>query len=652
MKYYRPDIDGLRTLAVLPVILFHAGASWMPGGFIGVDIFFVISGYLISSIILREMQAGKFSILRFYERRLRRIIPALLVVLLVTVAAFQMIALPDQAQGAAESGIAALLSMSNFYFWQESGYFAPTAEFMPLLHTWSLGVEEQFYLIFPVIILMIWKLRLPMKLAIVLGTVVAFGFGLWLSINKPSMAYYLLPARSWELAIGAIIAAGAVPQIRGPILREVMTALGVGMILFALFWIRSDMVFPGWVALMPCIGAAMVIHSGGQSWVARQFLGARPMVFIGLLSYSLYLWHWPVLAALRVRTASIHLDPGLAAAGIVATFLLAWLSWRFVEQPFRNRASMDGKRLLSLTTSGAAAVLSIAGLSIIASGFPSRLPPPARDALAAATDIDPRRYHCERMADPDQCRFGNVIEPIRLAIIGDSHAAALRPAFDGSDLLMDGAGMLYWSGSCAFLDGTWTTNGKRTVECNKFREAVWQQLENNHDLKVVVLAGRWPVYYTGTTPESGGSNRSYLVDNETNTPSLLEAQAVFRRAISRTIDRLLALGVEVVIVGTVPEPGYDVPATVALSRYHNLAEPGGPTRAAVEARMTDVETALGATASAHPAVSFLSIWQEFCPDAQCIIEHDGAPIYHDEDHLSLSGAATIARQAIKRIEIP
>lgn len=211
---YRPDIDGLRTLAVMPVILFHAGASWMPGGFVGVDIFFVISGYLICLIILREVQAGQFSFLRFYERRLRRIIPALLTMLLVTVVAFQIIALPDQAQDAAKSGIAALASVSNFYFWQQSGYFSPTAELMPLLHTWSLAVEEQFYLFFPVILLAIWRLRLSVRWAVVIGTVLAFGVGLWLSVNKPSIAYYLLPARAWELAIGAVLATGLLPSLR------------------------------------------------------------------------------------------------------------------------------------------------------------------------------------------------------------------------------------------------------------------------------------------------------------------------------------------------------------------------------------------------------------------------------------------------------
>jgi len=645
---YRPEIDGLRTLAVVPVILFHAGASWLPGGFVGVDIFFVISGYLISSIILREVQAGEFSFLRFYERRLRRIIPALLVMLLVTVAMFQVIALPDQAQGAAESGIAALLSVSNFYFWRESGYFAPTAEFMPLLHTWSLAVEEQFYLIFPVILLAVWKLRLPVKWVIVLGTVAAFGTGLWLSINKPSVAYYLLPARAWELAIGAVIAAGAVPRISGAVLREVVPALGVAMILFSLFWIRSDMVFPGWVALIPCLGAAMVIHADGQSWVASRILSARPMVFIGLLSYSLYLWHWPVLAALRVRTASIHLDPGIATAAIAVTFGLAWLSWRFVEQPFRDRQSMTGNRMLSLLGGGSLAVLVIAGFSVAMSGFPGRLSEPARIALAAADDIDPLRTVCSQLEDRSECRFGNPDARVSYVIVGDSHAAAIRPAVEESGIMGDAAGTLYWAGACPLLEGARLLNHPEQASCDSFKAAVWNDIVDNPDLQTIVLAGRWPFQMTGWLPESGGSNRTWLVDDQTTATSVEENAAVFERSLSRTLDRLSAMGLEIIIVGSVPEPGFDVPHTVAMARYAGIEAPRGIRRESVELRAGVADRLIADLIAGRDGVRFLSFWADaFCGEEWCEIERSGVPIYYDDDHLSYTGAAQVAAHAMK-----
>ena len=337
---YRSDIDGLRALAVLPVMLFHAGASWLPGGFVGVDVFFVISGYLISSIILREVQSGKFSLASFYERRARRILPALLVMLLVTAIAFQVISLPDQAVSASESGIAALLSLSNFYFWKESGYFSPESEFMPFLHTWSLAVEEQFYVLFPLILIALWRFNLSIKAFIFFGTIAAFFISLWLSMNKPSLAYYMRASRAWELAIGAMIASGSIPEIKGRVLSQVVPAAGVSLVIFSLFYIRSDMIFPGWVALVPCLGTAMILHSDGSSWVARHILSWRPLVFAGLLSYSLYLWHWPVLAALRVATANIHLKLEVAAVGLIVASLLGWLSWRYVERPFRDSGRM------------------------------------------------------------------------------------------------------------------------------------------------------------------------------------------------------------------------------------------------------------------------------------------------------------------------
>lgn len=643
---YRPDIDGLRTLAVVPVILFHAGATWLPGGFVGVDIFFVISGYLISSIILREVAAGEFSFLRFYERRLRRIIPALLVVLIVTVAMFQVIALPDQAQETAESGISALLSFSNFYFWRQSGYFAPAAEFMPLLHTWSLAVEEQFYFLFPIIVLAMWKLRLPIRWMLVLGTIAAFVVGYWLSLNKPSVAYYLLPARVWELGVGSVLAAGVVPEVRGAVMRQVVPALGVSLILISVVFIRGDMIFPGWVALMPCLGAAMVIHAGGGSWVAEKFLGARPMVFVGLLSYSLYLWHWPMLTAMRIRTASVHLDLAVALGAIVATFLLAWASWRFVERPFRDRRDMPGRAMLWKLGLGSAALIGLSGLAITMGGFPGRLNDASRAALAASTDVDPYRVICSDAMGSDKCRFGAAKGPVTYAIIGDSHAAAIRPAIEASGLMGNSAGTLYWTGACPFLDGAELLNHPERAACASFRADVWTRLEEDGDLETIVLAGRWPFQVTGSLPESGSSNITFLIDTETVTPNEDENRRVFIRSLERTLTRLASLSLDVIIVGAVPEPGFDVPRTVALARYTGVAEPHGVSRPSVEVRVGESDAILGSLARVRPGVEFLSIWEAFCGDLWCDIERDGVPIYYDDDHLSFWGATSVAAPAI------
>lgn len=647
---YRPDIDGLRAVAVVPVILFHAGAQWLPGGFVGVDIFFVISGYLISAIILREVGQGSFTFAGFYERRIRRIIPALLVMLLVTVAIFQIVALPDQAAGAAKSGIAALLSLSNFYFWRETGYFAPAAEFLPLLHTWSLAVEEQFYLLFPPVLLIITRLRWDVRKTLLIGTLLAFAVSLWLSANKPSVAYFLLPARAWELGLGAVLAAGVVPPLRGAVLRELAPVAGLAAIVVSLFTVRSNMAFPGWVALAPCLGSALIIHDGGRSWLANNVLAARPAVFVGLLSYSLYLWHWPILAAIRVYTASVHLAPMLAVAAIPLIFFVSWLSWRYVERPFRSRTAMPWPRMARILGGGSAVALALSGLSIVMLGFPGRLTEPARLALAAASDVDPLRVPCQDGTRTAQCRFGSLEGQIAYAVIGDSHAAAIRPAVEASGVMGTAVGTLYWKPACPLLDGAVIPDHPEHIACTEFKTRMWREIERNQNLRTILLAGRWPYQILGTEPESGGSNRTFMVDGQSGEPSPEESKRAFDRSLTRTIERLQRMGRKVIVIGSIPEPGFDVPHNVATALHLGRVAAGGIRRDAVEQRLTAADSLVAGIVARHPGVRFLSIWESFCDKDVCPIERGGVPIYYDDDHLSYKGAVEVAGPALRQAD--
>lgn len=640
---YRPDIDGLRALAVVPVILFHAGATWIPGGFIGVDIFFVISGYLISSIILREVQAGEFSFLRFYERRLRRIIPALLVVLIVTVAVFQVIAMPDQAQETSESAIAALLSVSNFYFWQSTGYFAPAAEFMPLLHTWTLAVEEQFYLLFPVVVLALWKLRLPIKWIFGVGTVAAFALGYWLSVEKPSVAYYLLPARAWELAIGVVLAAGIVPAIKGQAMRQAVPALGVGLIVFSLFFIDDTMIFPGWVALIPCLGTAMVIHAGESSWVARRFLGARPMVFIGLLSYSLYLWHWPVLTALRMRTASTHLDLPVIMGAITMTFLFAWASWRFVERPFRNRRSMPGRAMMLRLGVGSALIVSIATISMVTGGFQGRLSTRAQEMAAGAHDII---RDCPEGNIEGACRFGPVDEPVRLVVIGDSHTPMLVQVMSQIADLSNVQGTLWWHSSCPLLDGAWRENDGYRTDCFAFRERVFETLHSLPYLETVVLVGSW----AGQLGLSETHVRHPFLDVESPDGSPSSSRQAFVRSFDRTLEILTEYDVNVVILGPAPGAPFDVPRTLALAEINGIDLPSVVDATEVREVQGTLDAMIRPIAAARDNVSYISVWDVFCPGLTCALTVENAPLYSDSSHLSGRGATEfLGPELIRRI---
>ncbi|MCH8685927.1 acyltransferase family protein [Pedomonas mirosovicensis] len=337
--HYRPEIDGLRAVAVIPVILFHAGLSLFSGGFAGVDVFFVISGYLITSIIINELEEGRFSIVRFYERRARRILPALFVVMLCCIPFAAAWMLPWQFKDFAQSLIAVTLFSSNILFWREDDYFATAAEEKPLLHTWSLAVEEQYYLLFPLLLALLWRFgRRPVfgVIALLAGASLLlseYGSRHWGSAN-----FYLAHTRAWELLIGSIC---AFLQFRQPQRRSNgLSALGLGLILFAIFRYDETTPFPSVYALAPTLGTALVIlYGAGGTWAGR-LLATRPFVGIGLISYSAYLWHQPLLAFARIyslKTPPIEMMLALSAASLV----LAYLSWKYVETPFRNRRAFS-----------------------------------------------------------------------------------------------------------------------------------------------------------------------------------------------------------------------------------------------------------------------------------------------------------------------
>ncbi len=643
---YRADIDGLRAFAVLPVILFHAGASWLPGGFVGVDVFFVISGYLISTIIIRDVTARKFSFKRFYERRIRRIIPALLFMVLVTVVVFQFIGLPHQSLNAAESGLAALLSFSNFYFWSASGYFSPAAEFMPLLHTWSLGVEEQFYILFPVALIAAYRLNLSLGLVLFLGLVVSFFASVWLSFNKPSAAYYLLPSRAWELAIGAVLASGVVPAVKNKIMKEILPAIGLLVLLLSFLLINSAMAFPGWVAIAPCLGAALIIHGDGNSWIARKVLMQKSIVFIGLLSYSLYLWHWPVLASFRVMNADLYLSFQLSVLAIIVTFVIAWLSWRLIETPFRNRGLISVKQNYSILGAGSLMVVVLASVSTFYVGFPDKLDASARKALVGAEDVDPYRRICSSFDKRENCRFGSSDIPVTYAIIGDSHAAAIRPAIEESLLLEGRAGTLYWKGACPFLEGAKTVIQPEKNECSDFREKVWSEIENESEIDTVILAGRWSFQLTGLLPETGGGYRVFLEDEDTVKPSVEENSRVVQRSITKTVERLTKNNIRVIIIGSVPEPGFNVPYSIAMARHNDADEPPAIPKSKVLSRAGESDKFFEDKITAE--FSFISIWEAFCDETSCDVERDGSPLYYDDDHLSRFGAVSVVAQFINK----
>lgn len=445
---YRREIDGLRALAVLPVIFFHAGFDTFRGGFVGVDVFFVISGYLITSIIISEKEAGVFTLKSFYERRARRILPALFVVMTACLFLAWFTILPSDIKDFSRSLIYVPVFLSNVLFSQQTGYFDTSSELKPLLHTWSLAVEEQYYVLFPLFMLLLWKYKrdmIPHALAAI--GVASLAYAHHLVGTRPESAFFLLPSRIWELLIGASLA-WLVNQRRISISKSQLgSATGLMLLLYAVFAFGKNTPFPGLSALVPTIGAALIILFATPTTFVGYLLGSKALVGLGLISYSLYLWHQPLFAFARHKTFGA---PGSAvlAASIFAAITLAYLTWRFVEQPVRQRRVLSKRGLIVSSIAISAIFLAIGTYGKNSEGFPKRFP-----ALQAyLTDAKwPETYNFDK-ACLDQyggeqyCKIFDPTKPPTDALIGDSHAnhfffgLASGLSAHKRNLLMQGAG--------------------------------------------------------------------------------------------------------------------------------------------------------------------------------------------------------------------
>ena len=359
---YRSEIDGLRAIAVIPVILFHAGFTFFSGGFVGVDIFFVISGFLITKIILLELKNESFSILKFYERRARRILPALFLVLLACLPAAWLILLPSDMWNFSQTMVTVSGFYSNIFFWKTSGYFESAAELKPLLHTWSLAVEEQYYVLFPIFLLIAWRFgqRAILFILLIVGCV-SLALAQWGSVANPDAAFYLLPTRGWELLIGAFVAFYDSAENKLVLTNrqnQILSAIGLGLLLFALFVFDKHTPFPSVYALVPTVGAALIILSATQETVVGKLLGSKVFVGIGLISYSAYLWHQPLLAFAR-HASFDQPSRSVYALLVAASLILAYFTWKYIEAPFRNREKVSRNTIFVFAVVGSLTVAAI-----------------------------------------------------------------------------------------------------------------------------------------------------------------------------------------------------------------------------------------------------------------------------------------------------
>jgi peptidoglycan/LPS O-acetylase OafA/YrhL len=547
---YRPEVDGLRAVAVMAVVLFHAGLR-VPGGYIGVDVFFVISGYLITSLIIKDLEAGKFSFWKFWERRIRRILPALTVMVLSVLALGWFLLLPDDYANLGKSAMWQALFAANIYFWKNSDYFSPAAEEQPLLHTWSLAVEEQFYFLVPVGLFILFRFAFFRRRSILL-TVLTIGalVSLALSIrgiatNDISTTFYLLPTRAWELMLGSILAITPTRIIpRSQWGREIMSYVGIAGILIPCLVYNADTPFPGLTALPVCLGSFLYIlsnqhypHNQSLTHIGK-LLATRPVVFVGLISYSLYLWHWPLFAFNTYW--SFGSNPWYLRVGLVITsFIFAILSWRFIETPFRVLALFQNKRVIYTFGVCAITTLSLLGWGIhVQHGFTHRVPPAVLLSLEAKNDFLPRRnVTTDDIRQGDVISLGNSTEEPSILLWGDSHARAMIPAFHllANEYGIAGAAITH-SSSRPIIGNYQGIHGvKDPIE---WCRAVIDYIQK-HSIKDTFLVGFW-----------GG----YHVNPDKNT---------YQKDLRHTINAITTAGSRVWIIHQVPAHPYRVPEFIA-----------------------------------------------------------------------------------------
>ncbi len=645
MIKYRPDIDGLRGVAVLLVLLFHAGLPYITGGFVGVDIFFVISGYLITAIIIKDVKNEKFSFVNFYERRVRRILPAFYVVALATLLGGWIILLPADLLDASKSLLAALFFSGNIYFWRTTDYFSEASDYQPFLHTWSLGVEEQFYFFFPVLLLFCLHHKRVLIAILALSFFGSLIISVYATQAMPWAAYYLLPTRAWQLMAGAFI---ALYTIRVPENKNLLTGLSlVSLVLIftpAFFYTKLTP-FPGLAAIPPTLGAVLAILVGSQPQsLIYKLLSIRALVAIGLISYSLYLWHWPIFAFIRNYHAEVHLDWISSLLGLVFSFLFAYLSWRFVEQPFRNKTTFNRQRIFLIAGISSLGILVVAGLIILKQGVPSRFDQ-SIVKLYEMTAKELLHDEClnstpEQISANKACLFNkNSKSAPVFALWGDSHAASLQYAMGEYATKHNMQGVFLGHVGCGPYPGVVNTNFFRGEECYRHHLAAIDYLEKSKTIQTIVIHSRWALSIEGTAYKNGIEPEYHLLDrqDEKNRGTNEEIVSV---AFERALKRLKESSKSIVLIGPVPEVAYSVPRMLANNIQWNKQR---DIRPSLEEFLVRQESSIKLLESFKEKYLSAIIYphEYLCEEGYCKLIEENEPLYFDNNHLTERGAKII-----------
>lgn len=647
--HYRPDIDGLRAIAVLFVVIFHAFPKMIKGGYIGVDIFFVISGFLISSIIFTNLQENNFSFKEFYIHRIKRIFPALITTLATSYIFGWFVLFPDEFQQLGKHIAASAGFIQNVILWKEAGYFDIDSELKPLMHIWSLGVEEQFYLIYPLVVWIIWRIKVNIQATIVLLLVLSFGLNV-INIEKNSIqTFFMLPTRFWELLVGSLLAylclfkpkwtrnwvfqwsSLLISIHKDRILNNALSIVGFLLIIVSAFTFNKNLLYPGTWALAPVTGAFLIILAGKNAWINQKILSNRLMVFIGLISYPLYLWHWILLSFARI-IESEQPSMNIQIIAVLLSFLFAWITYRCIEKPIRYGQNSALKAI----------VLSITLIVVGFIGYYTF----CHNGLASRESI--KEYvHMFKVVDKKDSNEEYTKEktlPPTTAVIGDSHAShliALKEVAKRTNETVE----FHSLGACPMLLNISSYNKYGKEDCGDAVNKTYTAIENSNSINTVIISLRGHIYTSEhKTTFKNKKRRNHTVVLNTN-PELTDSVEIFKIGIRDTLDFLTKKEKKVVFVLNAPDLDFKPQQCIDRPlRISKLKSPCAVARATFEEKSEEYRNLVKDVLKDFPEVKLFDASEGLCDEQWCWATKDKKILYNDTNHFSTDGSLFVAER--------
>lgn len=650
---YRPEIDGLRAFAVLSVVLYHFSVPGTGGGFIGVDVFFVISGFLIGGILWRELESqGTLSLWSFYARRVRRLGAAYFVMAIVTSIVAYFILLPFEFRELGKELISSTLYASNIYFYLKAGYFDTASESKVLLHTWSLSIEEQFYILLPALLMLLRWNRRALTGVLVAVFVLSLALCIWMTRTSHIATFFLIPFRAWELLAGVLLAIYMSRQVEQRQYPAAVSWVGIGLLIAATVLIVPSPSFPGFWAAIPTMGAFLILLNGRQDNLVNRLLSQPAIVFVGLISYSLYLWHWPVLTLARYYLGGIG-DSRQTIVLLMLSFLLAYVSWRFVEQPVRH-ARVRPFVILGAAAGLSACLLAIGAVPYLRNGMPERFAPAVRAHIDASADFlqDWSRCHVP-VSGPlegiEVCPIGPDGPP-SFIVWGDSHVRAFK---EGLSLLAqerEKSGLIIWRAGCPPLFDIRKEESAATRQqdeaCSAANDRIRKAISRLGKIDALLLIGRWAYYAEGRGIGNDSHNTIKISRASDSSIGEDDRHAVFDAAVQSTIKELSEVIPRIFVLRQVPEiPTYDS-RDAARRIAHGFLTPDDAVSlftvpsSAVADRVEASERPFRKLA-ADGTMTWIESWDGFCRDGHCSALRDGRALFFDNNHVVNSTAIAL-----------